>query len=193
MTTRAPFNLIPLTKSTLKKRLLAYFFTNPASELYLREIANLIQVDPTNLSRDLRAFEAEGIFTSRKRGNQKYFSLNRSYPLFDELKSTVFKTVGVRGALESLLKKMHGLKRAFIYGSFAKNSERASSDIDLCLIVQKGKFREEPFLKEIHALEKQLGREISYVFFTVEEWRRKEAEKDSFVLGALKSKRLELL
>ena len=193
MTTRTPFNLVHLTQSTLKKKLLAYFFTNPESKLYLREIANLINVDPTNLSRDLRRFEAEGIFTSQKRGNQKYFSLNRNYPLFDELKSTIFKTIGVRGTLESLFKKLSGVKRAFIYGSFAKNSEQASSDIDLCLIIQKGEFKEEPFLKEIHALEKQLGREISYVFFTGEEWKRKEAEKDSFVSGILTSKRLELI
>ena len=105
MTTGTPFNLVHLAKSTLKKKLLAYFFTNPESQLYLREIANLIDVDPTNLSRSLRNFEAEGIFTSQKKGNQKYFSLNRKYPLFNELKSTIFKTIGISGTLESLLKK----------------------------------------------------------------------------------------
>lgn len=193
MTTRVPFNLVHLAKSTLKKKLLAYFFTNPESQLYLREIANLIHVDPTNLSRALRDFEAEGIFISVKRGNQKYFSLNRKYPLFEELKSTIFKTVGVSGTLRTLFKKLPGIKRAFIYGSFAKNSERASSDIDLCLIVKKSEFKEEALLKELHALEKQLGREISYIFFTEEEWNKKVMGKDSFREGILKGKCVELV
>lgn len=193
MTTRVPFNLVHLAKSTLKKRLLAYFFTNPESQLYLREIANLIHVDPTNLSRALRDFEAEGVFISVKRGNQKYFSLNRKYPLFEELKSTIFKTVGVSGTLKTLFKKWPGIKRAFIYGSFAKNSERASSDIDLCLVIKKSEFKEEALLKELHALEKQLGREISYIFFSEEEWNKKVMGKDSFREGILKGKRVELV
>lgn len=193
MTTRVPFNLIHLAKSTLKKRLLAYFFTNPESQLYLREIASLIHVDPTNLLRTLRDFEAEGVFISVKRGNQKYFSLNRKYPLFEELKSTIFKTVGVSGTLKTLFKKLPGIKRAFIYGSFAKNSERASSDIDLCLVIKKSEFKEEALLKELHALEKQLGREISYIFFSEEEWNKKITEKDSFREGILKGKRVELV
>ena len=193
MTTRVPFNLVHLAKSTLKKRLLAYFFTNPESQLYLREIAHLIHVDPTNLSRALRDFETEGVFLSIKRGNQKYFSLNRKYPLFEELKSTIFKTVGISGTLKTLLKKLPGIKRAFIYGSFAKNSERASSDIDLCLIIKKSEFKEEALLKGLHALEKQLGREISYVFFAEEEWNKKVIEKDSFREGILKGGRIELL
>ena len=119
--------------------------------------------------------------------------VNKSYPLFEELKSTIFKTIGVRGTLESVLRKQRGIEHAFVYGSFAKNAEHAYSDIDLCLVVKKNEFKEETFLKEIHTVEKQLGREISYVFFTREEWEEKKAAQDSFILGVLKNKRIELI
>jgi len=193
MTTRTPFNLVHLTKSTLRKKLLAYFFTNPEGECYVREIAKLINVDPTNLSRVLRNFETEGIFVSAKQGNEKYFSLNRNYALYQELKSTVFKTIGAKGAIESMIKNLKGVERAFIYGSYAKSVEHAASDIDLCVITDKEKFKEGPFLEGLHALEKQLGREINYILFTKEEWRAKERTGDSFVLGLLKNKRIELV
>ena len=193
MTTQTPFNLVHLAKSTLKKKLLAYFFTNPESELYVREIAKLINVDPTNLSKVLRDFEAEGIFVSAKKGNEKYFSLNRNYALYQELKSTVFKTIGAKGAIESVIKNLKGVERAFIYGSYAKSVEHAASDIDLCVITDKERFKEDPFLKEFHALEKQLGREINYTLFTKEEWCAKERSGDSFVSGLLKNKRIELV
>lgn len=193
MTTRDSFHLIHLIQSSLKKRLLAYFFTNPEDQLYVREIAKLIHVDPTNLSRVLKDFEAEGIFASSKRGNQKYFSLNPKYVLYQELKSIVFKTVGVKGAIESIVKNVPGIRRAFIYGSYAKSTERAGSDIDLCIIVIREKFDEGRFLKELHELEQQLGREINYVFFTEKEWAAKKRSGDSFITALLKNKRIELI
>lgn len=189
--TTTTFNLIHLNKSSLKKKLLAYFFTNPESRLYVREIALLIRVDPTNLSRVLRDFEAEGVFVSVKKGNQKYFSLNPQYPLYQELKSSIFKTLGVKGAIEEVMKRLRGIERAFLYGSYAKSAETAASDIDLCVITGKG-FREDELLQDIHTLEKKLGREINYSLFTKEEWHGKERSGDSFVCGLLKGKRIEL-
>ena len=189
--TTAP-HFFHLTRSSLRKRLLSYFFTNPEGRLYLREIARIIQADPANLSRELRCLEEEGLFTSAKRGNQKHFFLNQKYPLYSELKSMVFKTTGAQGAIEDILSKVPGIRRAFIYGSFAKNKERAGSDIDLCLVIRKERFREGALLSELRLLEKKLGREIAYVYFTEDELENKKKSKDSFILGLLKGKRIEL-
>ena len=105
----------------------------------------------------------------------------------------IFKTVGVQGALESLLGKVPGVKRAFVYGSFAKNREHAGSDIDLCLIIRKKEFKENPLLEGLHKLERELGREINYTFFTEEEWASRQRSKDSFALALLQGKRIELI
>jgi len=186
-------DIFHLAKSSLRERLLAYFFTNSESSLYLRQIALVLNLDPANLSRELRRLEKEGIFISKKQGPLKYFSLNHRYPLYEELKSIVFKTIGVKGTLESVLKKSPGIKQAFIYGSFAKNAQRPGSDIDLCLIIARKKFEESALLSSLHELEKQLGREISYVYFTEEEWGKKIKAKDSFILGLQNSKKIELI
>jgi len=55
----------------------------------------------------------------------------------------IFKTVGVQGSIRNLLSKIPGVVRAFIYGSFAKNSERAGSDVDLCLVLTPATFAQE--------------------------------------------------
>ena len=169
MTTSLIFQL-QQTKSPLRKKLLSYFFTNPETKLYLRDIALKLQVDPANLSRELRRLVSENVFIAEQQGNLKYFSLNLKHPLYHELKSMIFKTVGVQGAIAKILEKISGIRRAFIYGSFAKNTEKAVSDIDLCIVTDKRKFEEEILLKGLHQLEKELGREINYVFFTLEEW-----------------------
>lgn len=192
MTTSLIFQL-QQEKSPLRKRLLSYFFTNPQAKLYLRDIAAKLNIDPANLSRELVRLVEDGVFISQKQGNLKYFSLNSQYPLYQELKSMISKTIGVQGALENLLNKMTGIKRAFVYGSFAKNTERAGSDIDLCLIIRKKEFKENPLLEGLHKLERELGREINYMFFTEEEWGSKQRLKDSFALALLKGKRIELI
>lgn len=191
MTTEST-GIFHLSKSGLREKLLAYFFTNPESSLYLRQIALILNLDPANLSRELNKLEKEGVFISKRQGPLKYFSLNDRYALFDELRSIVFKTIGVKGALASTLREIPGIKQAFIYGSFAKNMERPGSDIDLCLVIEKDEFKEPFLLSSIHELEKQLGREISYVYFTESEWKKKEKAADSFVLGLRDGKKIEL-
>lgn len=91
MTTIPPLYL--LKRDSPKKRLLVYFFTHPQAEHYLREIALLLNTDPANLSRDLQRLEREGVFRSRTQGKLKYFSLNRHYPLYEEIRSILEKTV----------------------------------------------------------------------------------------------------
>jgi hypothetical protein len=49
------------------------------------------------IRKELTRLEEEGIFLSRRKGNLIYYLLNQSYPLFDELKSIVFKTIGIQG------------------------------------------------------------------------------------------------
>ncbi len=180
-------------KSNLRKKLFLYFFTNPDRRHYLRETAELLKVDPTNLSRELRRLQAEGVFLSETSGHQKYFLLNKNFHLYHELKSAVHKTIGVPDALKSVLINIPGIKRAFIYGSFAKGTEKGLSDIDVCLIIKKSEFSDEMVLKGFNRLEGELGREISYLFFTETEWEQKQKKKESFILGILKGKRIELI
>jgi predicted transcriptional regulator with HTH domain len=82
-------------RSELRRQLLAYYFLNQAADHYVRELAEILKVDPTNLSRELKRLETESLFSGRLRGNQKYFTLNRGYPLFHEVQSIVLKTAGI--------------------------------------------------------------------------------------------------
>jgi predicted nucleotidyltransferase len=129
--------------------------------------------------KELTYLEEQGVFQSRKRGNLTYYLLNHSYPLFDELKGIVFKTIGVQGLLQEVLNKIKGIEVAFIYGSFAKHEETAKSDIDLLII---GKFDDSRLLKEVNKLEKVLKREINYSIFRRDEFKKKMDEKDPFVI-----------
>lgn len=93
--------LFHLSQSGLREKILVYFFTHANASHYLRETAELLQVDPANLSREFRNLEKEGVFQSEERGNQKYFSLNPQYALYGELKSMVEKKFQPESSLQS--------------------------------------------------------------------------------------------
>lgn len=177
-------------KSKVRKELFRLYFSNPASEYYLRELERILDIPVSMIRKELLRLEYDGIFMSSRKGNLAYFYLNKSYPLYDELKSIVFKTIGIKGLLKDVLKKMKGIEAAFIYGSFAKNEEKANSDIDLFVL---GKINEDTLVTEIGKLEKVLKREINYSLYTKDDLKKKKREKDSFVLDLIDSPKVFLL
>ena len=176
-------------KSSQAQKILAYFFTNPQKKHYLRELAAILDEDPGNFSRTLKELEKEGVLAVDWSGKQKFFSLNKNYPLFTELKSLIKKTIGITEALKRELSKITGISQAFVYGSWAKEKQSFGSDIDLFLV---GKFEEEELLKAIAKLEKAFGREINYTFFSPKGFQ--EAKKtNSFVQGIIKGPKIMIL
>lgn len=183
-------NFLEITKSELRRKLLAYFFTNPESNLYLREIATILKEDPGNLSKELLRLSKEGIFIATVRGNQKYFSLNKNYPLYQELESIISKTIGIEGALKKSLEKIAGIKVAFIYGSFAKGEQNGLSDIDLAII---GEINEEELIEEIAKIEKFLNREINYTLYSPADWARMKKMTDTFTANIFNEPKIMLI
>lgn len=174
-----------LLNTKLRRKLLAYSFTHHDENYYVRELSSLIDEDPGNLSRELRKLEEEGLYTSHTKGSAKFYSLNKKYQLFQELKSIVFKTAGVEGALRELAAKYKALSLAFIYGSYAKNKEGKTSDIDLVAV---GKFARNKFTQDIRTLEGRLNREINFTVYTKEEFGKDKKKEGGFLNLILKDK-----
>ncbi|HHT9105411.1 MAG TPA: nucleotidyltransferase domain-containing protein [Candidatus Wujingus californicus] len=180
-------DIAKIFKSKTRKELFRLYFTNPDNEYYLRELERILDTPVSMIRKELTHLEDAGIFTSSKKGNLAYYSINKAYPLFEELKSIVFKTIGVQGLLKETLKKIKGIVAAFIYGSVAKKEEDVKSDVDLFII---GRIDETRTLREIGKLEKILKREINYSVFTKEEFKKKTRVKDPFIMDLLENPKI---
>jgi predicted nucleotidyltransferase len=177
-------------RSKLRQRLLAYYFTNPTARHHLRDLAERLSIDPSNLSKELTRLEREGLFLSELNGRQKYFQLNRDYPLFDEVRSIVAKTVGAAPLIAQSLKKIEGIDEAYLYGSFASNQQDAASDIDVLII---GAPPEGLLADVARKLEKRLGREINYTVLTAKELGSRRSRKDAFLENVWHNKPVSLI
>ncbi|MGH9497151.1 MAG: nucleotidyltransferase domain-containing protein [Candidatus Sulfotelmatobacter sp.] len=177
-------------RSKARQRLLAYYFTNPAARHHLRDLAQRLELDPSNLSKELGRLEREGLFRSEVSGRQKYFQLNREYPLLNEMRRIVAKTIGAPSVIAQSLKKVEDIDEAYLYGSFARNQQDAASDIDVLVI---GAPREGTLAEAMRGLEKQLGREINYTVFTPKEFASRRARKDAFLENVWHNERVRLV
>jgi predicted ABC-type ATPase len=101
-----PISLFPYRKDTLRGRLFAYYQANPRAEHYVRDLAGILRVDPTNLSRELRALASEGVFRSRREGTLKYFSLNPQPVNRGRGKHRLYVVAGPNGAGKTTFAKV---------------------------------------------------------------------------------------
>jgi predicted nucleotidyltransferase len=138
----------------------------------------------------MRRLEREGLFRSEVSGRQKYFQLNKEYPLFREVRSIIAKTIGAAPLIAQSVKTVEGIDEAYLYGSFARNQQDAASDIDVLVI---GTPRGEVLAEVMGKLERQLGRDINYAVLSRDEFESRRARKDAFLESVWHNKRVSLL
>jgi len=183
-------DILNLKKSKTRKKIFQLFFSDLTKKYYLRELERILNISVGNIRRELLSLEKARLFKREKVGNQVYYSVNKESPIFEELRKIVSKTIGAGGLIKNVLKKIKGIKFAFIFGSYAKGKENSLSDIDLMVI---GKLNEDELISEILKVEKQLSREVNYHIFSLTDWKKKLKENNSFLKNILSQSKIFLI
>ena len=181
-----------LTKlfSSTRAELLSLFFNNPDEKFYLREIARHINKDAAGIKRELDTLVKIGLLGVEKRGVQKYYFADKTSPIFSEMKGLIFKTTGIQGSIKAVLSRLKGVQAAFIYGSYAKGAEKEDSNINLMVI---GQVNITELNDVVMGLEEKMKREIDYLAFDEQEYRKRKDAKDPFIREIVKGKKIFLL
>jgi len=177
-------------RSELRRKVLTYFYVNRSARVYVRQLAVALQVDSTNLSRELARLEREGFLRSETEGRQLYYSVNPAYSYLKPVWALLRGSVGIEPTLKQTLKAVEGIESAWLFGSIAKNEADGASDIDLLIV---GKPDSAELASETRKAEKSLRREINYTVLTPRELERRLAGGDAFVADIWNGKRIELI
>jgi predicted nucleotidyltransferase len=168
--------------------LLARLYGRPDESFYLRQLAREIGTGHGALQRELQHLTDLGLVVRSAQGNQVLYRANAQSPIFPEVRSLIAKTVGIREALASGLVTLKSrIKIAFVYGSVARQQERANSDIDL-LVVGSAAFSE--VVSALGPAQRALGREINPTVFPVSEFRSKVAAGNHFLRTVIGEKKI---
>ncbi|MFH0887462.1 MAG: nucleotidyltransferase domain-containing protein [bacterium] len=176
--------------SKIAIKLLDYYFLNPGIRRYINELARLLEVDPKNLDRKLKELEATGLLQSETRGKERYFFLNRKFPLLKQYRQIFLKTHGLDKKIKEILSSIAGVAEAYIYGSYASSKMDSSSDLDLLVV---GSHSPLELQRPIAALQKAIGREINVLNLSQKELSAKRRAKDSFISNIFKGKVIRLI
>lgn len=166
--------------SDSQSRVYRWLFGQPERSYHLSELRRLTGLGSASLQRELNKLVDAGLVRSERVGNLRTFQANAESPVYQELIGLTRKTLGAQPMLrEALAPLAPKLDTAFIYGSVAKGTDTAKSDIDVMLVGKDLLLSK--VLSLLEPLEAQLGRKINATCLTPLEFKRRLAERDSFV------------
>jgi predicted nucleotidyltransferase len=176
----------------VQQRILGLLFGQPERRFQSAELIRLADSGTGAVHRQLQRLAGAGLVTVTRDGNQKYYQAKRDSPVFPELHGLALKTIGLAEPLKTALEPLaERIDLAFVYGSVAKGTDRAGSDIDL-LVVSDGVSYPDLY-EALRDAEQTLARPVNPTVLTGREWREKRAARDSFVQRISTQPKLMLL
>lgn len=177
-------------KSKITIKILGYFFINPKARNYINELASILEVDPGNLDKKLKELSSENILSFESIGKEKYYFLNKKYPLLKEVEKIYDLKYGLEQKIFQVLNGLEGLKSVYLFGSYVKGGFGEGSDIDLLLIGDHSSLRAK---RLILALQQQTKREINIIDLTEKEFLNRKKRKDEFLLNVINGANVKII
>lgn len=172
-----------------QQRVLGLLFGQPQRRFTVSELIASTGAGSGAVQRELAKLLGSGLLTQQRNGSQKHYQANADAPIHAELVAIIQKTVGLveplRNAVEVLADR---ISAAFVYGSVAKRSDTASSDIDLMILSDTLGYGE--VMAVLHSFAEQMGREVNPTIYSHEEFGRRIRESNSFLARVLEQPKL---
>jgi predicted nucleotidyltransferase len=166
--------------SKVQQRVLGLIFGKPERSFYTSEIVRNVHSGTGAVERELARLQQSGLVCVERIGNRKHYRANHESPIFEELRSLVIKTVALAEPLREAMKPWsHEIKAAFVYGSVAKGTDTAYSDIDLLVVGDELSYSE--LYAALGNVAHTLRRKVSPTFLSPQDWRRKRSRRGSFI------------
>ncbi len=146
--------------------ILRQFIRDYSREIYGRQLIGKVNISQKAIALTLEELEKEGILKARKQGNIKYYSLNVEY---SEIKDMLIVIEHLRK--KEFLTKYRVLAHLFkedkrivgIFGSYAKDTQKEDSDIDMFIIGKK-------IPEDYEEKGKKFDLNVSIKYFSEKEW-----------------------
>ena len=185
-------NIADTLFSKTQQKVIGLLFGQPDRSFYLNEIVRIAGMGKGTIKRELDKMTSSGLLTMNKVGNQSHYQANASSPVFKELRSISRKTFGIADLIhQALADSSLAIEYAFIYGSIAKNTDDASSDIDLMIIGDDLAYGD--VMSSLMGIEKELQRTINPSIYTAEAFRQKLAQGSSFVNRVMEQEKIVIM
>lgn len=181
---RAASSLADALFGRVRQRVLGLLFSHSERSFYTNEIIDWVDAGTGAVQRELTRLAEAGLVTASHVGRQKHYQANTDAPIFPELRGIVLKTSGLRDVLREALRPLERqVRAAFVFGSIAKGTDTATSDVDL-MVISDGLTYADLFGALGDATD-QLGRSVNPRIHTSAELARRVDEHNSLLTKVL--------
>jgi predicted nucleotidyltransferase len=178
--------------TTTQQRVLGALYGQPQRSFTVSELIASTSAGSGAVQRELAKLVASGLLTMQPVGNQKRYQANPAAPIHDELVGIVQKTVGLAEPLRVVLQPLASkITAAFVFGSVAKRSDTATSDIDVMIL--SGKLGYADTLTALADVEEKLGRKINPIIFSRAELAKRVKSDNAFVKRVMDQPKIWLI
>lgn len=162
-----------LISSKTRIKLLLKFFLNSSNRSYLRGLEAEFKESTNAIRQELNKFEEAGLLISENEGNKKYFKANLAHPLHNDLRSIIYKMVGLDTVIENVVLKLGDLNRVYLSGKFSKGL-----DSDLVELIFIGEIDKEYLQELCEKAEILIKRKIKKIVYNLEEYMEATAKEN---------------
>lgn len=179
-----------LITSKTRIKVLHLFLGNLGEMYHVREIVRRVSEEINAVRRELLLLDKKGILNREARANRVYYSLNTSYPFYQDLIKIHAKESGLGRDIIKNRMKLGKIKFAMLSGDFAKNNPNPGDSVDLLVVGVV-------ILPELSILikkeEEVKKREINYTVMNEDEFNFRKSRRDPFISSIIHGSRVMLL
>jgi predicted nucleotidyltransferase len=176
----------------VRQRVLALLLGHPEQSFYANEIIRWVGSGSGAVQRELARLSAAGLITVTRIGRQRHYQANPTSSIYPEPRGIAVKTFGVSDRLRQALSRLEGqVRAAFVFGSVAKGTDTAQSDIDLMVVSDHLSYAE--LFGAIEEASTELARPLNPTIYTSEEFARRLREKHPFLRKVLDQRRVWII
>lgn len=163
----------------VQQRVLGFLFGQPDREFQSAELLRLVRGGSGAVHRQLIRLSEAGLVTVTRRSNHKFYQANRASPVFAELSGLVVKTLGIPARIRNALAPLADrIVAAAVFGSVAKGTESAQSDVDVLVLSDQVTHAE--LFEVLQTAERDLARPVNPTLMDPQAWRTRLQVRDSF-------------
>lgn len=182
---------VPLERlfgSRTRAKLLVLFTGGVRRPYYVRELSRLVSERVNSIRREVENLRRIGLLFTHLRAGKKFYTVNPSFPLLDELSKLTAK--GGRNITDQLFEGVRriGTIRLVLLTGFFNQTKDAPTDI---LIV--GDVRPTAFRQFIDTVQEEVGQDINFTVMSLEEYEYRRKMNDHFLREVMRTHPVELI
>ncbi|MDG5499642.1 transcriptional regulator [Marinobacter sp. BGYM27] len=170
--------------SATRQKVLRLLFARQDGDFSIQELIQQAEAGSGAVQRELARLVDSGLVQVNLQGRQKRYKANPDSPVYPELSSLVSKLLGPEQHVQDALGPIsHKIDLALIYGSVAKRTDHANSDIDLMLVSDT--LTLEDVFEALEPAEISLSRTINPTLYKHQEFEKRQTNKNPFLRKVL--------